>query len=722
MPIDIVVSPYPPEAGETVQVAVTVHNRGRAPLASRPRLAHPRKPEHRRPPPGRVHAARGSRGGPGDPELPLEHDGARGAHELFAVVDPTFAVEETDETNNEAFVPVTVTGPLPPGPDLEIARVQPVPARLSTIPQSVTVAVLVRNLGRDPASSTVALRGGPDGPLLGEQAVSLGPRSSITLSFPIDITAPGNRVFWAVADPAGSVSETDENNNRASGTLVDGQDTLDLEIRAAEVTPSSTDLVVGQPLVVTAVVRNRGTAAVTDVPVILAHVTPSGPAELLRQLVSVTPGSAVTASFTWTTTITGDNVPLTVIADPFGLLVELSEENNRADFSVRVRPSAQPNLTLSGADIRFAPDPPLEGSAATVSAIVRNPGAVAAGAFAVRFFRGDPDAGGSLIGEASLAGLAAGANTTAQVAWSPVNARGTQGVFVIVDPDDDVAEYDEADNRAFRPFSVLGLPDLVLTAADIALVPSYPRAGAPVAIRATVRNLGGQPSGAAVLRAYEGQVGGPVIGDVAIPALAVGQSLTLELPWTPAAPPGERTLSLAADADDEVREADEGNNTDRRAVVVQDADLFLTELYFSPERRRRQGRDPARLPRHGHGDPRRVQRPGPERTDAGPGRGGGGLGGLGRPQRPRRAAPGQHLLPQRHRRGRPDAGPRTGRPRHQSQPDPRRRGNSPDRGAQRDLPSAQPDRAGLDAVRGRMAVHRPRAAGGLRAWTAPCRR
>ena len=474
--------------------------------------------------------------------FPWNTTGSRGTHELYAVVDGDFALEETEEGNNQAFVPMTVSGPLPPGPDLEIALVQPVPARLSTIPQSVSVAVSVRNLGRDAVSSMVALRGGPEGPALGEQPVSLGGRSATVLSFNVEVTAPGNRTFWAVADPAGSVSETNEDNNRASGVLVDGQDSLDLEVRPSEVTPSSTDLVVGQPLTVTAVIRNRGTAAIPSVPVILAHVTPSGPAELARQTVSLAPGSSSTASFTWTTTITGESVPLAVIADPFALLVEVSEANNRADIAVRIRPSAQPNLAISGASVTFAPDPPLEGGASTVSALVRNTGSIGAGAFAVRFYRGDPDAGGTVIGEASVPGLDAGATSVASVVWSPVNARGAQGVFVVADPAAAVDEFDETDNRAFRPFSVLGLPDLVLAAADVALVPAYPRAGEPVTIRATVRNLGGQPSSAAVLRAFEGELGtGTAIGDAPIPALAVGGHVVLELPWTPAVPPGERS-------------------------------------------------------------------------------------------------------------------------------------------------------------------------------------
>src|SRR5262249_25828609 len=143
-------------------------------------------------------------------------------------------------------------------------------------------------------------------------------------------------------------------------------------------------------------------------------------------------------------------------------------------------------------------------------------------------------------------------------------------------------EYDETDNRAFRPFSVLGLPDLVLALADVTLDPRYPRAGEAVTVHATVRNLGGQTSAATTLRAFEGEAGGgsPARGGPAPPR---GQAATVDVAWTPSSPPGPRTLSVLADADDTVREQDEGNNLARRTVIVQDADLFLTETDFSPD-------------------------------------------------------------------------------------------------------------------------------------------
>lgn len=579
---DLDVTPYPPEDGEVVEIHVTVRNDGQrdAPVSRvRVYLGNPRfggllLGEATLPPI--------AQGASATVTLPWDTQGQQGSHELFAVADPDYAVDEVDETNNETSLPVTVTGPVPPGPDLEIARVSVDPPVLTRIPQAVSVRVLVRNLGRDAAPSSVRLSD-DFGTFYGDLPVDLGPRSGTTLVFALTVGAPGDRTFIAVADPDGTLPEPNEGNNQGNALLDDTGNTVDLEVLPGEVTPSSTALVLGETLEVTAVVHNRGTAPVTQLPLLLVHALPT-PAELARTFVSIPPGGAVSATLRWPASLTGDPLPLSVVADPFDLLHELSETNNRVDFGVTVSDSDLPNLAASGADISFVPEPPLEGQPAVVSVVVRNTGVVPAGPFTVDFWRGDPDQGGALIGSASLPGLDGGAQATPQVSWPSVDVRGAQGLFVRVDPDDAVAEFNEDDNRAFRPFTSIGLPDLVLTAGDVSLEPGYPRAGEPVTVRARVRNLGMQPAAAALLRASEGETnGGTTVGEVAIPALQPGGTATLSFVWTPAAPAGDRMLVLVADADDGVREQDEGNNRARRTVVVQDANLYLTEPYFSPD-------------------------------------------------------------------------------------------------------------------------------------------
>jgi hypothetical protein len=88
------------------------------------------------------------------------------------------------------------------------------------------------------------------------------------------------------------------------------------------VTPSGTELTVGETLAVTAAVYNRGTAAVSAVPVTLVHVAAGEEKELTRALLSLPPGGSTVISLTWTTGLTGDPLSLRVRADPFSVLAE----------------------------------------------------------------------------------------------------------------------------------------------------------------------------------------------------------------------------------------------------------------------------------------------------------------------------------------------------------------------------------------------------------------
>jgi subtilase family serine protease/flagellar hook assembly protein FlgD/WD40 repeat protein len=584
LPGDMQVTPYPPEAGESVDVGVTVRNVGEQVARDNRLLLFRGNPRQGGVQIGQVSLPALGVGQSLTLTMPWDTTGQSGNHTLYVVADPDYRVDERDETNNELALPVRVAEQIPPGPDLEIAQVALAPAVLSTLPQALVARVVVRNVSREALASTVALYDGDGGPLLGELPVALAARTSTTLVFPVTIPGSGDRVLVALADPAGTLTEPDETNNRGQAALDDPENTVDLEILPTDVVPDTNDLLVGETLTVTVQVRNHGTAAVTNLPLLLAHASGATPPELARTFVDVPAGGSVTATLTWRTSILGAAVPLAVLADPFNLLSELNEANNRVDFTVAVRASDLPNLAVSGADLTLVPDPPQEGAPATVSVIVRNPGAVAAGPFDVRFYRGDPDEDGQLIGSATVPGLAAGAQATPSVVWPDVNVRGLQGLFALVDPDDQVEEYDETDNRAFRPFSSVGLPDIVIAAADLSLSPNFPRAGQAVTLAAVVRNLGGQPALATSLRLVEGEpAAGTLIAELSVPALAPGQAVTLSTPWTPAAPPGERTLSAVLDQDDVVREQDEGNNVARRRVVVQDADLYLTEPYFSPD-------------------------------------------------------------------------------------------------------------------------------------------
>ena len=585
-PGHITLDPYPPQEGETTNVSIVVRNAGEKPAPASVLRLVDGNPRHG----GQLVAESLVPAVPAGESRTIvvswQATPPQATHALYAIADATRIVTESDESNNETSVPVEVTGEAPAEPDLEIAQVTVSPATLTRLPQTVTVSARVRNLGQGQASANVTLYDGdpPSALVLGTQAVDLAGRLGTTLTFSLPIDTPGSRRFVVVADPENALGEANEDNNTGAAGLADPSNTVDLDVRSSEITVIPPSAVVGDRIRVEAVIHNHGTASVAHVPVLLVHDVPGG-GELVRREVMLTGGASATVMLDWTTTLTGDPVPLAVVVDPFGAVPETDKVNNRAAFAVRVTSSALPNLAVRGPDISFTPDPPREGGSATVSVLVRNTGVVPAGPFVVRFYRGDPDEGGTAIDDAAVAGLAGQGSIVASVIWSPVDVRGAQGLFALADPDEQVAEYEEeSDNEAFRSFGVLGLPDLVLTVGNVTLDPRFPRAGQPVTVHATVKNLGQQASLATIVQAVEGEGDEEtVIARLTLGAIEPGQSQSVEFEWTPAEPAGERTLSVRADPENDVGEQNEGNNAARFSVVVQDADFYLSEAYFSPD-------------------------------------------------------------------------------------------------------------------------------------------
>lgn len=580
LPSDIVVSPAVPEVGETAVVSVTVRNRGeRASGVCAVGV-------------GFTDAA-GRTSSPGVAALgPLGPGEAgtvsvawtpedEGPFLVGASADIRFDVPESDEGNGSAARTVVVVTRAPEGADLAVLTPRLVPAALEELPQDLEVRVLVQNAGRSPANTSVAVYDPAAGlDPIGSALVSVPARSSLVLVVPVMVTVPGPRILQIRVDPEDLIPEENEYDNVVEVGLDDAR-TNDLELVAAAL--SAADVVVGEAVTVTVEVRNRGTLDVPSIPVQLAYDSGAGTAELARASVAVPAGESRVVTVEWTPATPEDDAPLVVRVDPFDLLRERREDNNARPLRLRVRTSGLPNLRVTGDDVTVVPDPPLEGRTAAVSAVVRNVGESSSGAFVVRFFVGDPDAGGVSIGEAPVADVAPGGARTVTLDWAVSGLRGQVGIFVVADALKQVEESLESDNRAFRPFSVLGFPDLVLAAADVLLDPGYPRTGEAVTIRATVRNLGGQPGAATSLVVTERSGGEETpVGTAAVPALHAGGSADVTLAWTPAGPPGSRLLSLALDPEGSIVEQDEGNNSVRRTFVVQNADLYLTEPYFSP--------------------------------------------------------------------------------------------------------------------------------------------
>lgn len=111
------------------------------------------------------------------------------------------------------------------------------------------------------------------------------------------------------------------------------------------------------------------------------------------------------------------------------------------------------DLYLLPGDIRVQPDPAPAGGKASVTATIRN-GGLAGGPFLVEFFQGDPARGGVLIGMQTPSGVDAEATVDVSVPWTVPAEEGRYSLYVRVNHDRSLYEYDYSNDEAWRSVTV----------------------------------------------------------------------------------------------------------------------------------------------------------------------------------------------------------------------------------------------------------------------------
>ncbi|MGW6601202.1 discoidin domain-containing protein [Streptomyces sp. NPDC055036] len=155
-----------------------------------------------------------------------------------------------------------------------------------------------------------------------------------------------------------------------------------------------------------------------------------------------------------------------------------------AEFQVLGDPAPNPDLQVTA--VGAAPAAPVESDPITLSATVRNAGAVAAPASTVDF-----QLGGSKAGSASVGALAAGASATVTANIGPRDA-GSYQLGAVADPANAVIEQNETNNSYTSPTPLVVKPvsssDLV--ASTVSTSPSSPSAGDTVTFSVAIKNQG----------------------------------------------------------------------------------------------------------------------------------------------------------------------------------------------------------------------------------------
>jgi hypothetical protein len=165
---------------------------------------------------------------------------------------------------------------------------------------------------------------------------------------------------------------------------------------------------------------------------------------------------------------------------------------------------ARPNLSISSTGITFSNSMPQSGAATTISAVIRNTGYDNASNVIVRFYLGEPAAGGTRIGtDQIIPFIALGSSAQASITAS-FTGTGGKTIFVVVDPDNLISETSKADNKASARVWVATGPDLAVYSEDLKPSTSVPAPGIAFTLSYTVRNLGESPVNAFVVSLYDG--------------------------------------------------------------------------------------------------------------------------------------------------------------------------------------------------------------------------
>jgi subtilase family serine protease len=379
-----------------------------------------------------------------------------GTYWVFAKADGPEAIVEPNETNNKRATSIQI------GPDLIVTAISGPAAAAPGA--AILVSDTTKNDGGGPAIASLtrfylsanAVFDTGDEPLQGRsvQALAVGASSTSSTSVTIPAATPAGLYYiFAKADGDGTVPESVETNNARGALLRIGPDLTVTSVSVPSLAAS------GATLSVTDTTTNSGAgpagASTTAWYVSSNGSLDAGDTRLStdRSVPALAPGQASVG----TTTVTLPQLApgtwfVLAKADDTLAVPEARENNNTKYAAMRVGP----DLTISSVSI---PSSAVSGGPVVVSHTVKNGGAEAAGASAIKFYlstnvtldAADIDLG-TVTGIPPLAGGASTAGSTTLTL--PAGLSGTFYLFMEADGTKVVPEFNESNNKALRKITI----------------------------------------------------------------------------------------------------------------------------------------------------------------------------------------------------------------------------------------------------------------------------
>lgn len=472
-----------------------------------------------------------------------------------AAVDPDLSIKNTDI----AFMPGTIT----------------------SLPSNIVINAVVGNTGRTevPAAKIALYEGAvSEANKIGEQTLAFPGQSSVNVTFNATATDGNEHRFCVVVDPENLVKESNESNNTALRILYP-QTTYDFEIVSSDISLSANPVDIFKDVKITSKITNKGTMNAYNVQIRHFIDDPGAPLDIGTATVNIPAGATITNELIWKPNKVGIDLPLIVFADPLNTFAEMSEENNKAVANLTVNGSTEPNLTISHKDIVITPSPASQSGNANISVLVKNEGFSVATNIPVNFYNGVPGNGGILLGSQVIPSLNAGTGSRIDLDWTAIPDAGERIIYIKVDPSGQTAEISKDDNEAFVVLDILSLPDLAISTNSILFNPAAPKDGDTVSIAITVKNLGRQNASYVSVKAVDGDA---IIGTKTIPNIAGNAQETVLFSYITAGKSGAHQITVVVDPDNVIAEQSDDNNAASRTFGVQNANLWLTEPYISP--------------------------------------------------------------------------------------------------------------------------------------------
>ncbi|MEE9910342.1 MAG: gliding motility-associated C-terminal domain-containing protein [Deltaproteobacteria bacterium] len=455
------------------------------------------------------------------------------------------------------------------------------PATITGLPTSIVVQARIANLGRTsvPQARVVLYDGAiSETAKVGEQSVVFPGQSTVGVSFPAVISDGNSHKFYLSVDPDNVVAESNEVNNVAVN-MISPATTYDFEALSSGISFSQNPVDITKEVTISSKITNRGTMNAYNVPVKYYVDDGSGRTDISVATVDIPANATISSQVVWRASRAGTNLPVFVEVDSANAFMETSEANNKATANLTVNGSTQPNLTVSYTDIVLEPAVIQEQGSVTVRAAIRNEGFAPVAGAAVSLYLGVPGINGVLIGTQSILSLNAGMSSQVSFEWQNIAESGEKILYVRIDPDNLLGEITKEDNDAFTTVAILGLPDLAISANSITFNPPAPRDGDAVVITVNVQNLGQQPANNVNIRLTDN---GTLIGSRLIARIDGNGQTSASVTLGTAGSSGAHEISVAVDPDNLIIERNKDNNIASRTFGVQDANLWVTEKFISP--------------------------------------------------------------------------------------------------------------------------------------------